>query len=287
MNLALAYRRSGTIARRFGSSFHLAARLLPADRRRHVHALYALARTADDLVDEPQPGCDPATELSSFEQRFRAVLADPTAGASADPVLAAAADTVRRFDIPATCFDRFFASMRQDLTVTSYERWSDLLGYMDGSAAAIGEMLLPLLDPADHAAAVGPARSLGLAFQLTNFLRDVGEDLDRCRQYLPQEDLRRFGVDLGDRRCDRAFVDLMAFEIERCRGLYAEADAGIALLPGRTRLAIGAARRLYGAILDEIERAGYGVFARRVRVPRWRRAVLVGAVLVGRPAVAR
>src|SRR5690606_7339093 len=125
---------------------------------------------------------------------------------SDDPVLAAAADTIRRFSIPPTCFERFFASMRQDLVVSSYARWDALLDYMDGSAAAIGEMLLPILDPRDRAGE--PARALGLAFQLTNFLRDVGEDLDRGRQYLPREDLHHFGVELTDRRVTAGFVDL-------------------------------------------------------------------------------
>lgn len=259
------------IARRHGSTFFLATRLLPADRRRHVHALYALARTADDLVDEPRPGSDPGVELARLEHRFREAVGE----GSDDPVLGAAADTARRFAIPLHCFDRFFTSMRQDLTVTSYETWDDLLAYMDGSAAAIGEMLLPLLDPLDRDAAVEPARQLGLAFQLTNFLRDVGEDLDRGRQYLPQDDLRRFGVDLADRRADEAFRELMRFEIARCRALYTAADRGLPLLPRRSRLAIGAARAMYAAILQEIERVHHDVWSRRVRVPTTKRLRLL------------
>lgn len=267
MSLEAGYSRCRRVARHNGTTFFLAAELLPAARRRHVHALYALARTADDLVDEPLPGRDPDSELERFASRFRAAV-DPGAAGSAedDPVLAAAADTVRRFEIPLHCFDRFFRSMRQDLTITSYETWDDLLGYMDGSAAAIGEMLLPLLDPIDPEAALEPARSLGLAFQLTNFLRDVGEDLDRGRQYLPQADLRRFGVRLDDRRVDDAFCSLVQFEIARCRDLYAAAGRGLVLLPRRSRLAIGAAHAMYAAILDEIEASGCDVFAARVSV---------------------
>lgn len=274
MTLDASYRHCRSVARRHGTTFFLATRLLPADRRPHVHALYALARTADDLVDEPGP--DPAADLDRLATRFRVAV---EAG-SADPVLEAAADTVRRFAIPLTVFERFFASMRQDLAVGSYERWDDLLGYMDGSAAAIGEMMLPLLDPPDREAATEPARSLGLAFQLTNFLRDVGDDLDRGREYLPQEDLRRFGVQLTQRRVDDAFAALMRFEIERCRGLYAVADLGIAALPRRSRLAIGAARTMYAAILDEIERSDHHVFDRRARVSTAKRLRLLATTAV-------
>ena len=277
MSLDASYRYCREVARRRGTTFFLATRLLPASHRRHVHALYALARTADDVVDEPRPGSDPAVELGRLERRLRDAVDGRPPSDGDDPVLAAVADTVRRFEIQRHCFDRFFESMRSDLTVTAYETWDDLLAYMEGSAAAIGEMMLPLLDPVDGDAALEPARSLGLAFQLTNFLRDVGEDLDRGRQYLPQADLRRFGVDLADRRADGAVADLIRFEIARCRELYAAADRGLALLPRRSRLSIGAARTMYAAILDEIEADGYDVFAHRATVPPPRRLRLVAA----------
>ena len=117
--------------------------------------------------------------------------------------------------------------MAMDLDVATYAPWDDLLGYMDGSAAVIGEMMLPILEPPTHAAAFEPARELGLAFQLTNFLRDVGEDLDRGRVYLPEEDLDRFGADPWARTVTPAWRELMRFEIDRARALYASADQGI------------------------------------------------------------
>ncbi len=122
--------------------------------------------------------------------------------------------------------------MRTDLTRRAYETWDDLLGYMDGSAAVIGEMMLPVLQPGPRRPRA-PARALGLAFQLTNFLRDVGEDLDRGRVYLPQEDLRRFGADPWQRVVTPEWRALMAFEIDRNRRLYREADDGLAVLPRR------------------------------------------------------
>ncbi len=131
---------------------------------------------------------------------------------------------------------------------------------MDGSAAVIGEMMLPILEPRSPAA-TEPARDLGRAFQLTNFLRDVGEDLDRGRLYLPVDDVDRFGADPAGRRVTPAWRALMRFEIDRARRLYTSADAGIALLPPWSARAIAAARTLYAAILDEIEASDYDVFA--------------------------
>jgi phytoene synthase len=171
--------------------------------------------------------------------------------------------------------------MTMDLTVEKYETWDDLLIYMDGSAAVIGEMMLPILEPTNEAA-IGPARDLGNAFQLTNFLRDVNEDLDRGRVYIPQEDIRRFGVDLSERRCTPQFVELMKFEIARCRELYRSADEGLALLPPQSRRSIGAARVLYGRILDKIEEQHYDVFARRASVSTWEKAVMVTKLMAPR-----
>lgn len=257
--------------RRHGTTYYWSTQVLPAVKRHHVHALYAFARYADDIVDEipAQGGRDvPVVEreraLADFGERF---FADLDAGRSDDPVLKAVVHTVRAFDIEPDAFRRFLRSMSMDLTVASYQHWDDLLDYMDGSAAVIGEMMLPILEPPDLDVALPHARDLGTAFQLTNFLRDIAEDLDRGRQYIPQDDLARFGVDLTARRVDDAFVALMRFEIDRCRGLYESADLGIAMLPPRSASCIRAAHRLYSGILDRIEAAGYDVFSRRVAVP--------------------
>lgn len=257
--------------RRHGTTYYWSTQVLPAVKRHHVHALYAFARYADDIVDEipavggrDVPVAAREQALDDFEARF---FADLDTGRSDDPVLKAVVHTVRAFGIDPDAFRRFLRSMRMDLTVTEYETWDDLLDYMDGSAAVIGEMMLPILEPSDPVAARGPARDLGNAFQLTNFLRDVDEDLDRGRQYVPQVDLRRFGVDLESRTVTPEFVALMRFEIDRCRELYRSAEVGIALLPPRSASCIRAAHRLYGGILDEIESAEYDVFGSRVAVP--------------------
>jgi isopentenyl-diphosphate delta-isomerase type 1 len=274
--LAVGYRRCAQITREHGTTYYWGARMLSRRSRHHVYAVYTLARLADDIVDDagPTPGPETAAELRAFEQRFWTAL---EAGTDDDPVMAAIVTSVREANIDPECFERFFGAMRMDLTVTEYETWADLLGYMEGSAAVIGEMMLPVLQP-DRGAREA-ARSLGLAFQLTNFLRDVGEDLDRGRVYVPQEDLRRFGADPSRRVVDDAWRALMAFEIERNRRLYREADTGIPLLGGAARRCVSTARVLYARILDLIEDADHDVFSGRLRVPTRDKAVLAARML--------
>ncbi|MEY3615174.1 MAG: phytoene synthase [Actinomycetota bacterium] len=264
--------------KRHGTTYYWSTKVLPADKRPHVHALYGFCRYADDIVDDlgPVPVAERTAALAGFGERF---FRDLAAGASTDPVLMAVVDTVRKFPIDPECFRRFLRSMTMDLTVAQYETWADLLDYMDGSAAVIGEMMLPILEP-QNPAAFGHARDLGNAFQLTNFLRDVNEDLDRGRVYIPQEDVRRFGVDLSSRTCTPAFVELMKFEIARCRSLYASADLGIAMLPDRSARCIRAARTLYSRILDGIEVQQHDVFAQRVSVPTMQKALMVARLML-------
>ena len=337
--LTEGYRRCAKLTWQYGTTYFWGAALLPKPQRKHVHAIYALCRLADDIVDLPNGRdrgastrsaaiwADPATStgsapssevpsepdptlpdpdpmgpdsdenrdsrtstssgristvsarLEAFTEEFRASLA---AGGSTDPVMAAVVHTVTTRGIPRECFDRFFGAMAMDLTTTSYETWEDLRTYMEGSAAVIGEMMLPVLEPTGPSARP-PARSLGLAFQLTNFIRDVDEDLDRGRVYLPQDDLRLFDVDLGQRKVTPQWRAFLAYEIERNRALYSFADTGIAMLPPRSARCVGTARVLYAQLLDEIERDGYDVFSQRVRVPTARKAATAARIMVTGP----
>ncbi len=267
-----SYARCRELNKRYGTTYYWSTFALPRVKRHHVWALYAFCRHADDIVDDLGPAPVDVREkaLADFGDRF---FADLAAGRSDDPVLKAVVHTVRAFDIDPDCFRRFLRSMAMDLTVAGYATWDDLLVYMDGSAAVIGEMMLPILEPLVPEA-LGHARDLGNAFQLTNFLRDVAEDLDRGRVYIPQEDLDRFGADPHRRTVDESWRQVMRFEVDRCRQLYGSADMGVGMLPPTSARCIQAARTLYSEILDRIEASGYDVFTERATVPTWRKATL-------------
>ncbi len=265
VSLQESYERCRELNRAYGTTYYWAAQVLPRVVRHHVHALYGFCRYADDIVDDlgPVPVDVRAEALADFGDRF---FRDLEHGDSSDPVLKAVVHTVRAFDLDASYFERFLRSMTMDLTVDHYRTWDDLLGYMDGSAAVIGEMMLPILGPEDLDATRPHAMDLGNAFQLTNFIRDVGEDLDRGRVYLPLEDLERFGADPWARRVTPEWTAAIRFQFERCAELYRSADVGISMLPPESAVAIRTARILYSEILDQVEANGYDVFTQRARV---------------------
>jgi phytoene synthase len=288
--LSAAYERCRQLHARHGRTYYLATLLLPRWKRRHVHALYGFTRYADEIVDDLASTLDPpaqAAALRSWGERFFAGLHGAPVD---DPVLPAVLHTVRAFDLEVGDFEKFLASMAADLDTGSYRTYEDLCGYMEGSAAVIGTMMTPILEPSDPARAREHARQLGLAFQLTNFLRDIGEDLRRGRVYLPTADLERFGVtraDLAATTASPAVRALLAFEIDRARAHYAAAEPGIDLLAPSSRPCIRVAFDLYGGILDEVEQAGYQVLDRRVRVPRRRRLQVASRQLLAARAAAR
>jgi len=262
-----------------GRTYYLATLLLPPHKRTAVHALYGFARHADDIVDDGAPRDVARRRLQQLEREFHA----PSARS---PLLLAVHDTIARWQIPLSLFDEFFTSMRMDLEVTEYATWRELCTYMHGSAAVIGLQMLPILEPLPGLAEVAApyAEDLGRTFQLTNFIRDVGEDLRRGRLYLPLEDLAEFGVTRAQLEAgvvDGAVRRLLAFEVDRARELFAVAEAGVRLLHPSSRDCIHTALRLYRGILDAVERHDYGVLDRRARVGAATRA------RVAAPALAR
>ncbi len=279
--LRAGYLRCRALSAEHGRSYHLAGLLLPPAKRPYVHALYGFARYVDDLVDDVSPTLTPqqrAQRLNDWIEEFRA---DLDWGTTSDPISRAVIDTIDRWSIPTGYFSDFVDAMRSDLTVTSYATYADLERYMWGSAAVIGLQMLPILGRADDGVRWDVlemhAVQLGIAFQLTNFLRDVGEDLRRGRVYLPQESLNRFGVDrdrLARGRVDESIRNLFAWEIERARSLYAASAPGIELVHPTSRDCLYTASTLYSGILAEIERADYDVLGRRVRVGNVRRAMV-------------
>jgi phytoene synthase len=288
--LSAAYERCRQLHARHGRTYYLATLLLPRWKRRHVHALYGFTRYADEIVDDLDSTLDgpgQAAALRAWGERFFAGL---RGAPCQDPVLPAVLHTVRAFDLDVGDFEKFLHSMAMDLTVDGYATYTDLLGYMEGSAAVIGTMMTPILEPIDPAAAREHARQLGLAFQLTNFIRDVAEDARRGRVYLPAEDLDRFGVrrsDLAAPATAPAVRELVACEVERARGHYRAAEPGIDLLAPSSRPCIRVAFELYGGILDEVERTGFQVLDRRVAVPRRRRLGVAGRQLLAARVAAR
>jgi phytoene synthase len=287
--LAAAYERCRALHRHHGRTYYLATRLLPAWKRRHVHALYGFTRYADEIVDSMDGATEQerAAELAAWSAEF---LQGLRGGHTDDPLLPAVLHTIRVFDIDLEDFRKFLDSMAMDLTVTSYETYDDLLAYMEGSAAVIGTMMLPILESSDRAAAREPARQLGLAFQLTNFLRDVAEDLERGRVYLPQRDLEAFGVTRADlsralaaRSSSSNIKSLIRYFVSRARSHYALAAPGIPMLAPASQACMQAAYRLYSMILDEIAAQDYDVFTRRATVPKWRRLSVALSCILSRP----
>ncbi|MFD6908229.1 phytoene/squalene synthase family protein [Streptomyces sp. NPDC060077] len=287
--LRAAYTRCRRLNARHGKTYFLATRLLPLERRSAVHALYGFARWADDIVDDLDRHRTPG-DRDRLLRRLESDLADGLrAGDGNEPVVRAVADTAGRYDIEHALFADFLASMRADLTVTDYPTYADLQRYVHGSAAVIGLQMLPVLgtvvpreEAAPHAAA------LGVAFQLTNFLRDVGEDLDRGRVYLPGDLLAAHGVDRPllewsrrtGRHDPRIRAALVAAEA-LTRDVYRTAEPGIAMLDPRVRPCIRTAFTLYGGILDAIAERDYTVLHRRAVVSRRRRAALAASGALG------
>ena len=260
-----------------GKTYYLATLLLPPAKRPHVHALYGFARYADEIVD------DLASNLTLDEKAFvlkkwsNQVLSDIKSGSSNDPIAAAVVDTTSRFKIPIAHFEAFLHSMNMDLSVRQYQTYEDLHEYVYGSAAVIGLQMVSVLgtiSPDAVTSANEAAEKLGIAFQLANFIRDVGEDLDRGRVYLPMTELEAHGVNrqmLEARVTTPQIKSALKEQIQRVRRLQNESNAGIKLLTPGARECIQAASQLYCGIVDEVEKIDYQIFTKRAKTSNWRR----------------
>ncbi len=263
--LDVAYAHAKHLNAHHGKTYYFSTLFFPPDVRRSVHALYGFVRYPDEIVDNPPPGSDPAASLENYRE---ATLDALKTGGSDLPVLHAFADMARRHSLPPEYPMAFLDAMAMDLTRTRYETFDALLTYTYGSASVVGLMMCHLIGARDPAA-LGPAHDLGLAMQLTNFWRDIGEDwATRGRIYLPLEDMARFGYTpemLAAGCVNDEFVALMRFEIARARSFYESADRGMEYIPPEGRLPVTLARTLYSRILDKIEANDYDVFRRRAR----------------------
>ncbi|MGM7644957.1 phytoene/squalene synthase family protein [Nocardia sp. JW2] len=285
--LRASYQRCRELNARHGRTFFLATRLLAPAQRPAIHALYGFARWADDIVDEPPTG-DATGSATARLDAVAKTMRDSLRGThDDDPILAALADTAARYEIEHALFDDFLDSMRMDLTVTDYPDRAALDRYIHGSAAVIGLQVLPVLGTIGPRSDAAPyAAALGKAFQLTNFLRDVAEDLDRGRVYLPADELAAFGVDRArlqwcrtNRRTDSKVRSALAAQHAVARDWYRYADAGIALLHPVSRPCVATAAVLYSEILDRIEQSEFAVFTARATVSNARRTRVAGSAL--------
>jgi 15-cis-phytoene synthase len=271
--LRVSYEECKRLNALHGKTYYLATLLLPKAKRPFVHALYGFARYADEIVDDLASTLTDAEKAAELKTWGDGVLSGLESGDSNDQVGRALIDTVNRFAIPHEHFVAFLHSMTMDLTVTEYANYEALMEYVYGSAAVIGLEMVPILG-ALSPGAYEPAEKLGVAFQLANFIRDVGEDLDRGRVYLPQDELAQYGVDremLEARKLTPQITAALKFQIERVRQLQREATPGILQLEPASRPCIEAASELYCGIVDEVEAIGYDIFNKRAKTSTGRR----------------
>ena len=274
LSLSEAYELCRKVQKAHSRTYYFSTKLFPAKVRPRVHALYAFMRYADEIVDSPHdlPLDAQLAVLEDFEAETMAAVSGEEVS---NPILRAYADTVHRCAIDPEAIAAFMDSMKMDTRVFRYPTFSDLETYTYGSAAVVGLMMCRVVGVEDERAD-RHAGALGVAMQLSNFLRDVGEDWRRGRVYLPMEDLARCGYtepDLASCVVDERFVELMRFEIDRARKLYELADEGIKYIPRGRRFPVVVARELYAGILDRIEAQDYDVFSRRAQVSRPRKLV--------------
>jgi phytoene synthase len=265
-----------------GKTYYLATLLLPKKKRPPVHALYGFARFADEIVDDLASTLSDQEKANALRTWGESVLKDLRLGKSDDLIGRALVDTVTRYSIPLEYFEAFMKSMEMDLTVTRYKTYDELMTYVYGSAVVIGLEMLPILGYSDPRA-IEAATALGTAFQLANFIRDIDEDIDRGRIYMPLDDLAKFGVTeemLLARKLTPEIVEAIKFQIQRVRNLQAVAEAGIEYLDPISRPCIRAASELYCGIVDEIEANGYDVFTTRATTSKWRRLRVAGIAFI-------
>jgi 15-cis-phytoene synthase len=274
--LLASHRYCHGVTRQHAKSFHFASHALPPHKRAAARAIYAFCRFADDLLD--MPPSDGIADPRASESELNLLLNRLYEGTETEVAFAAAFHhTVTRFGIPRQPFTDLVHGVCMDRLPIQIETWEELERYCYHVASVVGLVMCPVLglsDPKGERQAI----DLGIAMQLTNILRDVGEDLDRGRRYLPAEELYRFGVDPADlqaRRPGDGFIPLLKFQIARARQYYERSEPGIALLArDGSQRTVWLMRRVYAGILDEIERNNFDVLNRRAYVPLWRKLVL-------------
>ncbi|MBD3615676.1 MAG: squalene/phytoene synthase family protein [Gracilimonas sp.] len=269
-NLKKAYSHCRFITRKHAKTFYMATRFLPNEKQRGIFAIYGLCRYLDDLVDEAEDlihdqkiTFDQVDEkLQAFKQRLIDVYDEKIVD---DPILTAFADTLKKYQISIELPFILMDGVKMDLVKDRFENFEEVYDYSYKVASVVGLMTSEVFGYMDEEA-LDYAVDLGIAMQLTNILRDVGEDLMRGRIYLPAEDLKKFDVteeDLSSGLLNENFIEMMKFQINRTRHFYTKADLGIPLLSSDSRLPVYLARHNYSRILNKIEENNYNVFDNR------------------------
>lgn len=275
MGLAEAYEECRRIARQSGSSFYAGMRLLPAARRPALYAVYALARRIDDVADGPLEPGEKLARLAALRGELAA------AGRSDDPVFTAVADAASRFPIPLEAFEDLLDGAEEDVRGTHYETFAELERYCRRVAGSIGRLSLGVFDASDRAAASPLADDLGVALQLGNILRDLGDDLRHGRAYLPAEDLARFGCTVSGGTIEGPAELLVAFEAERALGWLARGLELVPLLDRRSATCVLAMTGSYRRLIERIADDPSLSLRSRVALPAWEKQLVLARSLVG------
>ena len=275
VSLEESYARCGRIAQQTGKNFYYSFLVMPREKRAAMCAIYAFMRRSDDIADST---ANPAVALEALRQWRAQVDAAFNGGEATDPILPALVDTVRRYKIPQHYFHELLDGTEMDQTTTRYATFDELYKYCYRVASAVGLVVLPIFGFQDKAALI-PAEACGIAFQLTNILRDVKEDARMGRIYLPLEDLRRFGAsedDILNARATPQFLELMKFEAARAHEYYEKAQPLLSLIDADSRGTLAVMVAIYGGILRKIEESNFAVFERRIRLGTTEKLWIVG-----------
>ena len=267
-----------SITKKFGTSYYFATRFLPSDLRQATYALYSFFRIPDEIVDNSIHNTekDILLELEDWEKMWQKAYSGET---TLYPILNLTAQVFQQYNIPHQYSLDFLKAMKQDVYITRYDTYQDLQHYMYGSAAVVG-LIMTYVIGFNNDKALEYAPYLGEAMQLTNFIRDIGEDYkERGRIYLPQKDIYKYNVkeiDIENSNITVDFIELIKFEINRARNLYRKSDKGLKYLNKRGRFAVIMASRMYEAILDKVEQNNYNVLTKRARTSKREKIYILG-----------
>lgn len=274
------FREARLLTKRYAKTFYFASRFMSGAKRDACYAVYAICRISDQSVDGESFQSDYQKSLNEVRRNIYKSYEGDDLG---DALLSAFRATVLKYGIPRQFFEELLSGMQMDLDKNSYSDFSQLYDYCYKAAGVVGLIMLKIFASPDRAAEKY-AKDLGIAMQLTNILRDIREDYDRGRIYIPRDEMKQFGVtdtQIAERKVDKNFIKLMKFQIERARSYYKSSENGISLLPDRnSRMVVSVMKEAYSGILNSIERAGYDIFSRRAYVNSFKKTALVFKVFL-------